>query len=119
MPFNHTPTPLVLTEAEKKSIRRRSRLPKSTKPTPRPPSLIAKADHLIRATARIVAAAAKGDPINVSKSEREQRLAICRACKPYWRERGNLGMGECMHEDCGCTRLKQRLATETCPAGKW
>lgn len=82
------------------------------------PSLVTKAKHAAQAGARIARAAAKGEPIKASAEERDRRLAICRACK-FWDEGGNVGLGECQHPGCGCTRFKHGLITETCPLGKW
>ena len=35
------------------------------------------------------------------------------------REKGNFGLGECIHPKCGCTRFKPGWATEHCPIGEW
>ena len=84
------------------------------------PTLTAKAKHAAAAAGRVFRAVATGQPVRVTPEERERRLAICRACPGgYWNEGGNIGLGECKHPDCGCTRFKQGLATETCPAGYW
>jgi len=53
-----------------------------------------------------------------SKADIKSCLDLCRAC-PAWREEGNLGLGECTHPKCGCTRFKPQWATEHCPIDKW
>lgn len=83
-----------------------------------PPTLGKKIQHAAKAGVRAVKAKATGNPIRVTKEERDRRLAICRACD-LWNEGGNVGLGECTHSKCGCTRFKHGLATETCPAEKW
>lgn len=83
-----------------------------------PPTLSTKAGNAAKAGVRIAKAAVSGQRVRVSTEERDRRLAICRACE-YWNEAGNVGLGECKHPGCGCTRFKHGLATETCPAGKW
>lgn len=117
----HKPEPLTLTPEEIESIRRKqsvgASLVKTAEQQPKP-SLLAKAKHVAQASARIAKAAAQGERIRVSDDERARRLAICRACD-LWNEGGNVGLGECKHPGCGCTRFKHGLATETCPAGKW
>lgn len=46
-----------------------------------------------------------------------ERLAICAAC-PEWDQAGFFGTGRC--QKCGCsTSAKLRMATSTCPLGKW
>ncbi|MEO0510540.1 MAG: hypothetical protein AAF065_11850 [Verrucomicrobiota bacterium] len=75
-----------------------------------------KCSNAAKAVARQVTAAAKGDGLKVSSQESSRRLKICQLCK-YWNESGNIGLGEC--RKCGCTRIKQRLATEGCPINKW
>lgn len=78
-----------------------------------------KPDILVNATsalARVAVATVSGQPILASTEERDRRLAICRTCE-WWAESGNLGFGKC--RKCGCTRLKQSLATERCPLAKW
>lgn len=116
MPHHHKPTPLVLNAAQIDSIRRNSARAEPNKSAK--PSITTKAKHAAQATARIVRAKAQGQRIRVSPEERDRRLSICRACE-YWNEGGNVGLGECKHSGCGCTRFKHGLATETCPAGKW
>ncbi len=84
------------------------------------PSLAQKAAHAAAAGGRIVRAVVSGEPVLAPPEVREARLAICRACPGgFWREEGNAGFGECRHPQCGCTKLKQGLLTEHCPAGHW
>lgn len=49
---------------------------------------------------------------------RQERYAICASCK-FWDAKARLGLGKCRHHECGCTKLKHALATESCPDGKW
>jgi len=114
---NHIPEPLVLTEAQKQSLSNGSAAKIEGRSTEKP-SLLAKAKHASQATLRVAMAAAKGEPIRLSPEVKAQRLVTCRACE-YWNEGGNVGLGECTHGSCGCTRFKHGLATETCPIGKW
>lgn len=107
---NHKPTPLKLSPEQIASLRGDASKEK--------PSLTTKAVNVAKAGGRVVKAATTGQPIFVSNEVRDQRIAICRACE-YWNEGGNIGLGECTHSKCGCTKLKQGLATETCPMGKW
>ncbi len=46
----------------------------------------------------------------------ENRKTICNACE-HWESEANLGLGKC--QKCGCTSVKLRLASETCPIDKW
>jgi hypothetical protein len=49
--------------------------------------------------------------------EFKRRLSICASC-PHWDNRGFVFSGRCRL--CGCaTSVKLRMATATCPAGKW
>ena len=77
-----------------------------------------KAKNLVKATARVIEASFERNEIFVNKEEKERRMNICNACN-MWKPSGNLGMGECTHEKCGCTKLKRGLATEKCPLNKW
>lgn len=77
-----------------------------------------KARNAAKAVKRIVKAVVRRERVFVSDAQKQQRLATCRACT-YWNEGGNIGLGECKHPGCGCTRFKHGLATETCPIGKW
>jgi hypothetical protein len=52
----------------------------------------------------------------VNKAEYEKRLKICRSCE-FWNEQANYSLGRC--EKCKCTKMKLKLATESCPIGKW
>ena len=45
-----------------------------------------------------------------------KRQAICDTCQ-YWKASARLGMGKCLK--CGCTSLKLKFDTESCPTGKW
>lgn len=52
----------------------------------------------------------------VDKVTFDQRMAVCQAC-PFWKPRARFTLGKC--NKCGCTKLKQWLATERCPDGHW
>ena len=82
------------------------------------PTIATKAVNLAKAAKAVTSAAIKGEQIVVSREELNRRDKICNACN-YWKPSGNLGMGECTHNQCGCTKFKLGLATETCPAKKW
>lgn len=73
-----------------------------------------------QASIRVAKAVIKRKDLIVSEEERDRRLSICRSCpEGYWNENGNMGMGECTHSKCGCTRIKHKLTTEKCPIGLW
>jgi len=46
------------------------------------------------------------------------RYAICLRC-PLWDDKARLGFGKCNHVQCGCTKAKLWLPSESCPDGKW
>lgn len=77
-----------------------------------------KAAHLTKAIGRVMRGKMKGVAVMVTPEEKERRLGICRECK-FWNEHGNIGMGECRHPQCGCTRFKHGLSTEKCPMALW
>lgn len=60
----------------------------------------------------------RGERVLVTNEEYESRMKICYACE-NWKEDARLGLGKCNHVKCGCTRLKQRLASQECPDGRW
>lgn len=85
-----------------------------------PPTLADKAEHLAGAVVRVGKALLRGEPVRVPDEERDRRLAICRSCPGgHWKKGGNLGLGECSHPQCGCTRFKHGWATEKCPLNLW
>jgi hypothetical protein len=43
---------------------------------------------------------------------------ICERCE-FWNGEARLGLGECRHPSCGCTKIKHWLASEHCPKGLW
>jgi hypothetical protein len=78
-----------------------------------PATLAAQAGNAVAAAGRIVGAAFAGRQIRVSNDEYLRRLAICRTCEYFERERCKI---------CGCVASwKTRLATEHCPLSppKW
>ncbi len=79
-------------------------------------SIFVKMRRLRREVTTWIAKGAKFVPREV----RLQRLAICRACE-YFNAKGNLGLGECKHPGCGCSKVKAALATSVCPhkPAKW
>lgn len=78
------------------------------------PGLALMAGHFVSAVGKSAMSGFK----TASKEEVARRAAICATCE-YWHNDARLGLGKCMHHKCGCTRLKWRLATESCPLGKW
>ncbi len=84
----------------------------------RGPNIFGQAVNLGLATRRVANAVIAREPVLVSKDEIDYRLSVCRSCD-LWDENGNVGLGKCNHEKCGCTKLKQGLATEKCPINKW
>jgi hypothetical protein len=108
---NHKTEPLKLSPEQIAGLR-------DAKQSAKSPSILSKAKHAAQAGGRIIKAAAKGEQVRISDQGRDERLSICRACD-LWNEGGNVGLGECTHSKCGCTRFKHGLATETCPLGKW
>lgn len=80
-------------------------------------SLAQKAKNAIGAAGRVAKSAAaslsrgESPKVRVSKEERDRRLAICQRCE-FFNGRS------C--EKCGCiAKWKTKLATESCPVGKW
>jgi hypothetical protein len=77
------------------------------------PSLATKAVTL---TTSLANWAAKGFKV-VEPEQFQARLDICKGCE-YWDSKAMFGTGKC--RKCGCsTQAKLRLATSTCPVGKW
>lgn len=70
------------------------------------------------ATQRVVSAMMAHKPVFVDEKVYAARMAICERCE-YWSGNARLGLGKCTHSSCGCTRLKQKIATESCPVGRW
>lgn len=65
------------------------------------------------ATARFARSGFQPTPPNIHA----ERLAQCKAC-PEWDAQALKGTGRC--KKCGCsTWAKLRMATESCPLGKW
>lgn len=57
-----------------------------------------------------------GFPV-VSNEEYERRSEICHSC-PFFDVSAFFGDGKC--NKCGCDfKLKSKMATESCPEGKW
>lgn len=81
-------------------------------------SLGTKVKNAAKAVGRIGRAISIGSKIRAPKRIRKQRSTICKRCE-YWSPNGNLYLGECRHESCGCTKFKHGLTTEKCPLGKW
>lgn len=77
------------------------------------PSLATKAATL---TSSLAHWAAKGFKV-VEPEQFQARLDNCKTCE-YWDSEAMFGTGKC--RKCGCsTQAKLRLATSTCPIGKW
>lgn len=79
-----------------------------------PPSVAKMAGNFAKATARHLSTGA----VHVPKEIEEMRGDICREC-PYWDAGARLGLGKCLHPKCGCTSVKWKWASESCPIGKW
>lgn len=78
------------------------------------PSLVQQAMNAGGAAARFVGAAVRGEQLVVSPEERARRLAICKAPCEFW----DAKQEKCVK--CGCYgNFKTRLASESCPIGKW
>jgi hypothetical protein len=54
----------------------------------------------------------------VTEDEYAARAGACEGC-PHWDGAARAGLGKCNAPNCGCTKLKRWLATETCPLRKW
>jgi len=72
------------------------------------PSPAVQAANLAGAVVRAVRSAARGKPVLVPGAVYQERLAICRQCPEYDRERSRC-------RQCGCTTAKLTLAAERCP----
>lgn len=57
----------------------------------------------------------RGYPI-ASQEEIDKRLGICKGCEK-WDQARFFGIGKC--NTCGCSAVKQWLATSKCPLNKW
>jgi hypothetical protein len=87
-------------------------------------SLMRKSRNLAGAGGRVVKAAVKREKIKVSAEEQQRRLAICEGvpsvsprCEHFTR---SINFGAISCSRCSCAlNLKTRLATESCPIGKW
>lgn len=44
------------------------------------------------------------------------RMDICSRCE-FWKPDARFGLGKCLK--CGCTSMKQKLASSVCPIGSW
>jgi hypothetical protein len=90
-------------------------LQRSNAPTLPAPLTIAK--NAASAAKRVITAAAAGHAVQVTEVEFQRRMTICIACENYIKE-----TERCARCACFLTSQivgKARLATETCPVGKW
>lgn len=86
-------------------------LRKKYAPKTQPVSLSQKAANITGATFRVAKAVFKGADVIASASEIDRRMAICQSCEFF--------TGTTCKK-CGClASFKTKLATETCPIGKW
>lgn len=46
----------------------------------------------------------------------DYRMKICEGCE-FWEAGARFGLGKCLK--CGCTSMKQKIASSVCPIGKW
>ena len=77
------------------------------------PPLTTQAANAAKAAGRVLLAAAQGAPVFATKETQDARLAICHACDQWIEKRKRCAK-------CGCfTDKKIKLATESCPLGKW
>jgi hypothetical protein len=76
------------------------------------PTLMEKAKSLTDAVASWTKAGFK----MATEEQYAARYEICKACD-FWVDEGYMGMGKC--RQCGCSGVKLRLATSTCPLEKW
>lgn len=75
------------------------------------PELLVQAKNVTNAIIKVLAKAAKGGKIIVSKEEYLVRKKICSMCDYHSRDRCSI---------CGCyCKTKTKLITETCPDGRW
>lgn len=58
----------------------------------------------------------KGGFKKTPKEIYDERMKICRGCK-FWKEIKGPLIGQCLK--CGCTGMKQKIATSKCPIDKW
>lgn len=50
------------------------------------------------------------------EAELARRKSICNNCN-FWYPTARMGLGKCLK--CGCSLAKLKLASESCPIGKW
>lgn len=70
---------------------------------------------------QIVRGYVKNRELLVSKEQFLTRLNEgCRKCpQKLWNEDARLGLGKCMHKDCGCSKFKLWFKVLKCPIGAW
>ena len=85
---------------------------------PAEPTVIDLATRAAYAAWRAAAAALHGERVLVTEAEYAARWWCCESC-PHWDGAARAGLGKCNAPNCGCTKLKRWLATETCPLRKW
>ena len=83
--------------------------------TPDLPPLTTQLANAADAAARVLAAAATGEPVLATQAESDRRLAVCVACPSGQYLAASRRCGA-----CGCVLgWKSWLATERCPKGHW
>ena len=71
------------------------------------------ASNLLKSFKRASGALVKGEKLSVTKDIAEKRLEVCYTCPKYIKDQNRCSL-------CGCyLKAKARMATETCPIGKW
>ena len=81
--------------------------------SPELPPLQTQAANAAKAAGRVLLAAAQRAPVFATKETQDSRMAICHACDQWIEKRKRCAK-------CGCfTDKKIKLATESCPLGKW
>jgi hypothetical protein len=83
--------------------------------SPSYPSARSMASNVLVASARVVKAVVRGEPVMVAADVLEERRALCLPCE----FNGHRESGGIRCTKCGCSGLKLHLATERCPVGKW
>jgi hypothetical protein len=77
-----------------------------------PPGAATQLQSLIEAAKNYAASGFK----NCTNDQYQERLAICNSCEFYDRN-AFMGAGRCLK--CGCSGIKLKLGSSTCPIGKW
>lgn len=96
-------------------------------PDKRMPGLAEQAGNVVKAAGRVAAAMAQGEPVQATPETVARRMRACLACERAISRPSRINPGKIYHRcaECGCWLdgegpfSKAKLATETCPLGKW